>query len=118
MAVFSADVRDEEAVKKAVDLAGPIDVLVCNQGVFVPREMEKQDAEEIKFTLDVNLLGNFHLIKAALPGMKDGASRDSPRSIAIISSQAGQVRSIDPSSSFSSSSKSPSQSSSVLSSSA
>lgn len=91
VAVYSADVRDEQAVRRAVEAAGPIDVLVCNQGVFLPRELEEQDTEEIKFTLDVNLLGNFHLIKAALPGMKSGGPAAGPRSIAIISSQAGQV---------------------------
>uniref|UniRef100_M0ZYK0 Short-chain dehydrogenase n=1 Tax=Solanum tuberosum TaxID=4113 RepID=M0ZYK0_SOLTU len=90
VAIFSADVRDYEAVKKAVEEAGPIDVLVCNQGVFVPQELETQDIEEIKFMIDVNLIGTFHLIKAALPGMKNRADRG-PGSIAIISSQAGQV---------------------------
>ncbi|KAK6786917.1 hypothetical protein RDI58_015442 [Solanum bulbocastanum] len=90
VAIFSADVRDYEAVKKAVEEAGPIDVLVCNQGVFVPQELETQDIEEIKFMIDVNLTGTFHLIKAALPGMKNRADRG-PGSIAIMSSQAGQV---------------------------
>ncbi|WMV08410.1 hypothetical protein MTR67_001795 [Solanum verrucosum] len=90
VAIFSADVRDYEAVKKAVEEAGPIDVLVCNQGVFVPQELETQDIEEIKFMIDVNLTGTFHLIKAALPGMKNRADRG-PGSIAIISSQAGQT---------------------------
>lgn len=90
VAIFSADVRDYQAVKKAVEEAGPIDVLVCNQGVFVPQELETQDIEEIKFMIDVNLTGTFHLIKAALPGMKNRVSRG-PGSIAIMSSQAGQV---------------------------
>ncbi|CAA7395539.1 unnamed protein product [Spirodela intermedia] len=91
VAIFSVDVREEGAVKRAVEAAGPIDVLICNHGVFFPIELENQDTEEIKLTLDVNLMGNFHLIKAALPTMKAGASASAPRSIAIISSQAGQV---------------------------
>nr|XP_016468178.1 PREDICTED: 3-dehydrosphinganine reductase TSC10A-like isoform X2 [Nicotiana tabacum] len=90
VAIFSADVRNYEAVKKAIEDAGPIDVLVCNQGVFVPQELETQDIEEIKFMIDVNLTGTFHLIKAALPGMKNRSGRG-PGSIAIMSSQAGQV---------------------------
>lgn len=90
VAIFSADVRDYQAVKKAIEEAGPIDVLVCNQGVFVPQELETQDIEEIKFMIDVNLTGTFHLIKAALPGMKNRVGRE-PGSIAIMSSQAGQV---------------------------
>lgn len=56
----------------------------------MPQELETQDIEEIKFMIDVNLTGTFHLIKAALPGMKNRVSRG-PGSIAIMSSQAGQV---------------------------
>ncbi|KAK4425711.1 3-dehydrosphinganine reductase TSC10B [Sesamum alatum] len=89
--VFSADVRDYDAVKRAIEEAGPIDVLVCNQGVFVPQELEHQELEEIKFMIDVNLTGTFHLIKAALPGMKKNRAERGPGSIAIMSSQAGQV---------------------------
>nr|GMD63768.1 3-dehydrosphinganine reductase TSC10A-like [Ipomoea batatas]GME05605.1 3-dehydrosphinganine reductase TSC10A-like [Ipomoea batatas] len=87
---FSADVRDYEAVKKAVEEAGPIDVLICNHGVFIPQELDTQELEEVKFMIDVNLIGTFNLIKAALPGMKNRADRG-PGSIAIMSSQAGQV---------------------------
>lgn len=89
--VFSADVRDYDAVKRAVEEAGPIDVLVCNHGVYLPQELEAQDLEEIKFMIDVNLMGTFHLIKAALPGMKKNRAEKGPGSIAIMSSQAGQV---------------------------
>ncbi|KAK9137213.1 hypothetical protein Sjap_007807 [Stephania japonica] len=90
VAAFSADVRDFHAVERAVAEAGPVDVLVCNQGVFVPQELELQDLDTVKSTIDVNLMGTFHLIKAALPGMKNRTDRG-PRSIAITSSQAGQV---------------------------
>lgn len=90
MAIYSADVRDYHAVKGALEEAGDVDVLVCNQGVFVPQELESHDLEEFKFMIDVNVIGTFHLIKAALPGMK-GRKERGPGSIAIISSQAGQV---------------------------
>ncbi|XP_058077732.1 3-dehydrosphinganine reductase TSC10A isoform X1 [Magnolia sinica] len=90
VATFSADVRDFDAVRQAVDAAGPIDVLVCNHGVFVAQELEKQDVDGVKFMIDVNLMGTFHLIKAALPGMKNRAGRG-PGSIVLMSSQAGQV---------------------------
>ncbi|KAK1356081.1 3-ketodihydrosphingosine reductase [Heracleum sosnowskyi] len=52
-------------------------------------ELESHDLEEFKFMIDVNVIGTFHLIKAALPGMKVRKERG-PGSIAIISSQAGQ----------------------------
>lgn len=90
MAVFAADVRDYEAVKKAVEEAGPIDVLILNHGVFTALELEKMELSEVKFTIDVNLMGTLNMIKAALPAMK--ARKDPlPASIALMSSQAGQV---------------------------
>ena len=67
VAVFAADVRDYDAVSKAINEAEPIDVLIVNQGVFVPQELEKQGLDEIRFMMDVNLMGTFHMIKAALP---------------------------------------------------
>lgn len=90
VAILSADVCDFEAVKEAVQTAGPIDVLVCNQGVFVAQELENQEMKEIKGMIDVNLIGSFNLVKAALPGMKNRTDRK-PVSIAFMSSQAGQV---------------------------
>ncbi|KAK8921651.1 hypothetical protein KSP39_PZI020780 [Platanthera zijinensis] len=92
VAVYSVDVRDSEAVARAIEDSGPIDVLICNQGVFLPQELEKQELDEIKFMVDVNLMGTFHLIKAALPGMKLRTREIGlPSSIAIMSSQGGQV---------------------------
>ncbi|KAM7257616.1 hypothetical protein ACFE04_013357 [Oxalis oulophora] len=90
-AVFAADVRDYEAVKAAIDEAGPIDVLVVNQGVFVAQKLEEQDLEEVKFMIDVNLMGSFNVISAALPLMKESRKERGPASIALMSSQAGQV---------------------------
>ncbi|KAK8585820.1 hypothetical protein V6N13_050790 [Hibiscus sabdariffa] len=90
VAIFSADVRDNNAVERAVAESGPIDVLVVNQGIFVPGALENQASDVIKSVIDVNLTGSFNVIKAALPWMKnrkDGA----PASIALMSSQAGQV---------------------------
>ncbi|CAN6253634.1 unnamed protein product [Urochloa humidicola] len=90
--VHAADVRDADAVARALEEAGPVDVLVCNHGVFVPQELERQDVEEIKWMVDINLMGTFHLIKAALPAMKARTCETRlPGSIAIMSSQAGQV---------------------------
>ncbi|KAJ8768333.1 hypothetical protein K2173_021486 [Erythroxylum novogranatense] len=89
-AVFVADVRDFGAVQKAVNEAGPIDVLIVNQGVFTALELEKQELDEVRSMIDINLLGSFNMIKAALPAMKNRKDRG-PASIALISSQAGQV---------------------------
>ncbi|KAL6193932.1 hypothetical protein ACLB2K_035016 [Fragaria x ananassa] len=91
VAVFAADVRDYDALSKAVEAAGPIDVLVVNQGVFVPGELDKQGLDDVRFMVDVNLMGSFNMIKAALPAMKKDREERGPGSIAIMSSQAGQV---------------------------
>lgn len=64
-------------------------MLIVNQGVFIGKELEKQSMEEVKFMIDVNLVGSFNVIKAALPLMK---GRGGPASISLVSSQAGQVR--------------------------
>ncbi|KAF5179351.1 3-ketodihydrosphingosine reductase [Thalictrum thalictroides] len=55
------------------------------------QDLENESLENIKFMLDINLLGCFHLIKAALPGMKKNRKDRGPGSIALMSSQAGQV---------------------------
>ncbi|KAL8259610.1 hypothetical protein R6Q59_027563 [Mikania micrantha] len=88
--IVSADVRDFDAVKKAVESAGPIDVLVCNQGVYASGEIENLEVKEIKGMIDVNLIGSFNVVKAVLPGMKNRIDRK-PVSIAFMSSQSGQV---------------------------
>ncbi|KAI3677202.1 hypothetical protein L1987_86824 [Smallanthus sonchifolius] len=90
VAIVSADVCDFEAVKESLETAGPIDVLICNQGVFAACELENQDIKEIKGMIDVNLIGTFNLVKAALPGMKNRSDRK-PVSIAFMSSQSGQL---------------------------
>ena len=90
---FSADVRNFEEIKKVMDKAGPVDVLICNQGVFTPQEFELQSVDTMRSMVDINLMGTIHLIKAALPYMK--RSRNGPPvSIALMSSQAGQVLTI------------------------
>ncbi|KAK9068427.1 hypothetical protein SSX86_012541 [Deinandra increscens subsp. villosa] len=90
VAIVSADVRDFDAVKHAVESADPIDVLICNQGVFSSGELVNLEIKEVKRMIDVNLIGSFNLVKAALPGMKNRSDRR-PVSIAFMSSQAGQV---------------------------
>ncbi|MQL78969.1 hypothetical protein Taro_011383 [Colocasia esculenta] len=92
VAVYSADVRDEAAVRKAVEAAGTIDVLVCNQGVSMPVPLIEQDMADARSQIETNLMGTLFLVKAALPAMKKAAAEDgAPRSIAFTASEAAQV---------------------------
>ncbi|XVF82854.1 hypothetical protein PTKIN_Ptkin16aG0083700 [Pterospermum kingtungense] len=90
VAIFAVDVRDYDAVERAIVDSGPIDVLVVNQGIFVPQELVKQGLDEIKSMIDVNLVGSFNVIKAALPMMRNRKDHK-PVSIALMSSLAGPV---------------------------
>ncbi|KAL1170920.1 hypothetical protein V6Z11_A05G244900 [Gossypium hirsutum] len=89
VSIFSADVRDYDAVERAIKEAGPIDVLVVNHGVYYVEEFETQGLDVMKTMIDVNLMGSFNVIKAALPLMKDKKDKG-PASIALMSSMAGQ----------------------------
>ncbi|KAJ0970924.1 hypothetical protein J5N97_018883 [Dioscorea zingiberensis] len=91
--ILSVDVQDFRwSVSQVIGEISPIDVLVANHGIFLPQELELQDLEEIRFQVEVNLMGTFHLIKAAMPGMKQNAKNTGLQaSITIMSSQAGQV---------------------------
>ncbi|KAK5832153.1 3-ketodihydrosphingosine reductase [Gossypium arboreum] len=90
VSIFSADVRDYDAVERAINEAGSIDVLVVNHGVYYVEEFETQGLDVMKTMIDVNLMGSFNVIKAALPLMKDRKDKG-PASIALMSSMAGQV---------------------------
>ncbi|MFQ6639775.1 hypothetical protein Gotur_015665, partial [Gossypium turneri] len=90
VSIFSADVRDYDAVERAIKEAGPIDVLVVNHGVYYMEEFETQGLDVMKTMIDVNLMGSFNVIKAALPLMKDRKDKG-PASIALMSSMAGQA---------------------------
>lgn len=90
--IFSADVRDFESVEKAVSEIGRVDVLICSHGISIPKAFVDCSVKEMNEMLDINLRGNLNVVKAILPSMKS-RSDSSFASIAIVSSQAGQVTS-------------------------
>jgi 3alpha(or 20beta)-hydroxysteroid dehydrogenase len=68
------DVRDEQQWTHAVDACtntfGRLDVLVNNAGIGIPpRRIEEETAEGHRYTLDVNLTGVWHGIRAVMPVM-------------------------------------------------
>ncbi|BFM06110.1 oxidoreductase [Halioxenophilus aromaticivorans] len=58
------------AVQAAVDLAGPIDVLVNNAGYGYTGAIEEIPLAEMRALFDVNLFGAIALIQAVLPAMR------------------------------------------------
>ncbi|HEX7824818.1 MAG TPA: SDR family NAD(P)-dependent oxidoreductase, partial [Mycobacterium sp.] len=78
-----ADVRDLSAMQAAVaagtDRFGGIDVVVANAGIAVYGSVLNADPAAFKTILDVNALGVFHTVKAALPSVIERrASSTSP----------------------------------------
>ena len=70
-----SDVRDlpamQAAAAKAVERFGGIDVVVANAGISSYGSVLQVDPEALKRVLDVNLLGVFHTVRAALPAVID-----------------------------------------------
>jgi NAD(P)-dependent dehydrogenase (short-subunit alcohol dehydrogenase family) len=70
-----ADVRDLAAMQAAADGAvqrfGGIDVVVANAGIASYGSVLQVDPEAFKRLLDVNVLGVFHTVRAALPSIVD-----------------------------------------------
>ncbi len=76
----------EMMVEETVDRYGAIDILVNNAGIWKGSPIEEMSDGEWAETISVNLTGTFHMIRAAVPHMKQaGRGR-----IINISSTAGQ----------------------------
>ena len=59
-----------QAIKKAIDHFGQLDVLVANAGVGHFASIEELTPEEWKNTIDTNLTGVFNSVKASLEYLK------------------------------------------------
>jgi len=78
-ASISCDLTDESqtlhAVNQIMDTYGKIDILVNNAGIInEPVHFHEMNDSEIKKLIDVNLLGVFHMTKAAISKMADAKS--------------------------------------------
>lgn len=70
-----ADVRDLPAMQatanKAIEKFGGIDVVMANAGIASYGSVLNVDPEAFKRVIDINLLGVFHTVRAALPSIID-----------------------------------------------
>jgi 3-dehydrosphinganine reductase len=69
----SADVAQEEQVRKAVDEAiagmGLPDIIINSAGVVYPGYFEALDGDIFRRMMDINYFGTLHVIRAVVPGM-------------------------------------------------
>lgn len=72
--ITTMDVRDDEAVKRAVGAilakAGHVDVLVNNAGIGWSAPVEETRIEDARRVFEVNTLGPLRVIQAVLPSMR------------------------------------------------
>ena len=81
------DVADGQAVKKAFEGIGPVDILICDAGIMhfgLLSMMEEKDWDRL---FDVNVKGIYHCVSAAMPGFL----RNQAGCIITVSSMWGQV---------------------------
>lgn len=110
---FTGDVRDAEFLKEAVNRASvkfsrPVEVLICAAGIQGPIGPATATDPKVWWeTLEVNLGGTFHAIRAVLPGMIQaragkiiaitggGVARPRPNFSAYASSKAAIARMVE-----------------------
>jgi NAD(P)-dependent dehydrogenase (short-subunit alcohol dehydrogenase family) len=68
---YVADISDRDSIRAAVTAAaqdlGRLDVLVANAGIVGSGLVETIDPDRWARTIDVNVIGTFHTVQAALP---------------------------------------------------
>ena len=65
----AVDVTDNQAVKAAAELAGPVDIVVNNAGVVSGRRLLEAAEQDIERTMQVNVLSLYWVTRAFLGGM-------------------------------------------------
>jgi 2-hydroxycyclohexanecarboxyl-CoA dehydrogenase len=81
------DITQYPAVKKAVDAAGPVDIVVNNAGWDLFRPFLKTDPEFWQKIISLNLVGAMNVLHCALPGMVERGRGK----VVNIASDAGRV---------------------------
>jgi NAD(P)-dependent dehydrogenase (short-subunit alcohol dehydrogenase family) len=68
--VLQLDVTDVESIRRAVEAAGPIDVLVNNAGFGAPAPFELTNMETVRALFETNAFGTIAVTQAVLPQMR------------------------------------------------
>jgi len=72
--VLQLDVTDAQSIRRAVDAAGPIDVLVNNAGFGAPAPFELTRMETVRELFETNTFGTVAVTQAVLPQMRERRS--------------------------------------------
>ncbi|ANN80199.1 SDR family oxidoreductase [Bordetella flabilis] len=68
--VLQLDVTDAEGIRKAIDAAGRVDVLVNNAGFAAPAPFELTTMETVRALFETNTFGTIAVTQAVLPQMR------------------------------------------------
>jgi len=83
----AVDITDYAAVKKAVDSAGPVDILINNAGWDMFKPFLKTDPAFWQKIISINLVGAMNLLHCVLPGMVERGRGK----VVSVASDAGRV---------------------------
>lgn len=65
--VLALDVTDQESIRRAVEAAGPIDVLVNNAGIGMMNVLEGTSMDTVREVFETNAFGTIAMTQALLP---------------------------------------------------
>jgi NAD(P)-dependent dehydrogenase (short-subunit alcohol dehydrogenase family) len=72
--ILPLDVRSDESVRKAVEAAGPIDVLVNNAGIGFLNALEGTPLHAVQDIFETNTIGTMRVMQAVLPQFRERRS--------------------------------------------
>jgi 3-oxoacyl-[acyl-carrier protein] reductase len=64
------DVAKKDAVEKAFETIGHVDILICNAGICHTGLMSMMEESQWDRLFDVNVKGIFHCVNAAMPALQ------------------------------------------------